>query len=165
MKKIWLPLVLLPLSIGVFAKSPELSDPVKKANQIQHVQKNVAELNKKIVVDFYNGVFTKHQVQAYSDRYIGSQYIQHNPHVPNGKAPFVNYFTQYFKENPEAKNTIKRAIAEDDLVVLHVHSTENKQDRGTAIVDIFRVENGKIVEHWDVQQEIPKESANTNTMF
>lgn len=121
--------------------------------------------NKKIVIDFYEGVFLKHQVQEYSDRYIGHQYIQHNPHVPDGKAPFVNYFTQYFKENPQASNVIKRAVAEGDLVFLHVHSTQNKQDRGEAIIDIFRVEDGKIVEHWDVQQSIPEQSANQNTMF
>ncbi len=53
-----------------------------------------------------------------SDRYIGTQYIQHNPYVADGKAPFVNYFTQYFKEHPDAKNTIKRVVAEGDLVVL-----------------------------------------------
>lgn len=132
---------------------------------LQISKQHQAALNKQIVVDFYEGVFLKHQVQSYADRYIGSQYIQHNPHVPDGKAPFVNYFTQYFKDNPEAKNEIKRAAAEGDLVYLHVHSTQNKQDRGEAIVDIFRVENGKIVEHWDVQQSIPESSANSNTMF
>lgn len=124
-----------------------------------------AEQNKKIVVDFYEGVFQKHQVKAYADRYIGNQYIQHNPHVPDGKAPFVNFFTGHFKENPEAKSVIKRAVAEGDLVFLHVHSTQNAQDRGVAIVDIFRVENGKIVEHWDVQQTVPEQAANSNTMF
>lgn len=124
-----------------------------------------AEQNKQIVTDFYNGVFIQHQVQAYADRYIGAEYIQHNPHVPNGKAPFVNYFTQYFKETPTAKSIIKRAVAEDDLVFLHVLSTENDHDKGTAIVDIFRVKNGKIVEHWDVQQAVPAQSANNNTMF
>ena len=117
------------------------------------------------MVDFYEGVFSKHQVQTYSDRYIGTQYIQHNPYVADGKAPFVNYFTQYFKEHPQAKSTIKRVIADGDLVVLHVHSTQNAQDRGEAVVDIFRVEQGKIVEHWDVIQSIPAEYANRNTMF
>jgi predicted SnoaL-like aldol condensation-catalyzing enzyme len=125
----------------------------------------LTEQNKKIVVDFYEGVFSKHQVQTYSDRYIGTQYIQHNPYVADGKTPFVNYFTQYFKENPDAKNTIKRVVAEGNLVVLHVHSTQNSQDRGEAVVDIFRVEQGKIVEHWDVIQTIPTEAANRNTMF
>ena len=130
-----------------------------------HSASALTEQNKKLVVDFYEGVFSKHQVQTYSDRYIGTQYIQHNPYVADGKAPFVNYFTQYFKEHPDAKNTIKRVIAEGDLVVLHVHSTQNAQDRGEAVVDIFRVEQGKIVEHWDVIQSIPAESANRNTMF
>ncbi|MFW2077768.1 nuclear transport factor 2 family protein [Acinetobacter sp. ULE_I010] len=124
-----------------------------------------AENNKKIVTDFYEGVFLKHQVKAYADQYIGEKYTQHNPHVPDGKAPFVNYFTGHFKENPDAKSVIKRAVAEGDLVFLHVHSTQNAQDRGVAVVDIFRVENGKIVEHWDVQQEVPANAANSNTMF
>ena len=56
-------------------------------------------------------------------------------------------------------------IADGDLVVLHVHSTQNAQDRGEAVVDIFRVEQGKIVEHWDAVQSVPAESANSNTMF
>ena len=123
------------------------------------------EQNRNIVLDFYQGVFQKHHVKAYADRYIGDQYIQHNPYVPDGKAPFVDYFTQYFQDNPTAQSTIKRAIADGDLVVLHVHSKENDQDQGKAIVDIFRVENGKIVEHWDVIQDIPEQSANQNSMF
>jgi len=69
------------------------------------------------------------------------------------------------KKIHKLKNEIKRAIAEGNLVVLHVHSTENKKDRGRAIIDIFRVENGKIVEHWDVIQNIPEQSKNSNTMF
>ncbi|WP_442892133.1 nuclear transport factor 2 family protein [Acinetobacter sp. 99] len=126
---------------------------------------SLAEQNKKIVTDFYEGVFLKHQVKQYADRYIGDQYIQHNPNVPDGKAPFVNFFSQKFSINPQAKNVIKKAIAEGDLVVLHVHSTENDSDRGRAIIDIFRVENGKIVEHWDVIQNIPEKSQNANSMF
>lgn len=124
-----------------------------------------AKSNKEIVVDFYTGVFNKHQVAEYSDRYIGDSYTQHNPYVPDGKAPFVDYFTKKFKENSEAKSTIKRTIADGDLVALHVHSQENAQDRGKAIVDIFRVKNGKIVEHWDVIQNVPEKAANNNTMF
>ena len=130
-----------------------------------HSTSALTEQNKKLVVDFYEGVFSKHQVQTYSDRYMGIQYIQHNPYVADGKAPFVNYFTQYFKEHPDAKNTIKRVVADGDLVVLHVHSTQNAQDHGEAVVDIFRVEQGKIVEHWDAVQSVPAESANSNTMF
>lgn len=146
------------------------NNPLSKALNAPHNLKStnqamIAEKNKKIVTDFYEGVFLQHQVKAFADLYIGDRYIQHNPHVPDGKAPFVDYFTGYFKENPQAKSVIKRAVAEDDLVFVHVHSKQNEQDRGVAVVDIFRVENGKIVEHWDVHQDVPATSANTNTMF
>lgn len=166
MKKILFAFALLPLALSACSHDPNkpaAAVTAKTLNALSASQQ--AEQNKKIVVDFYEGVFLKHQVKAYADRYIGDQYIQHNPHVPDGKAPFVDYFTGHFKENPEAKSVIKRAIAEGDLVFLHVHSTQNAQDRGVAIVDIFRVVNGKIVEHWDVQQQVPEQSANSNTMF
>ena len=78
---------------------------------------------------------------------------------------FVDYFTGYFKETPEAENVIKRVLAENDLVILHVYSKQNKAESGGVIVDIFGVDPGKIVEHWDVIQDIPENSANTNTMF
>lgn len=130
------------------------------------VNKNLkTEMNKKIVTQFYEGVFIRHQVKPYSNRYIANQYIQHNQHFPDGKTQFIDYFTQYFKDNPQAKNTIKRVIADGDLVALHVHSTKNDQDLGKAIVDIFRLENGKIVEHWDFIEAVTKKSTNSNTMF
>ena len=167
MKKIVLSsTLLLPLIMTACSQNPpQVAAAVNQQtlNAISATQQ--AENNKKLVTDFYEGVFLKHQVKAYADQYIGEKYIQHNPHVPDGKAPFVNYFTGHFKENPDAKSVIKRAVAEGDLVFLHVHSTQNAQDRGVAVVDIFRVENGKIVEHWDVQQEVPANAANSNTMF
>ena len=165
MKKIMIATAIALPFILTACQAPQQTESAATSNISNAKQAERAAENKKIVVDFYEGVFLKHQVQEYSDRYIGHQYIQHNPHVPDGKAPFVNYFTQYFKENPQASNVIKRAVAEGDLVFLHVHSTQNKQDRGEAIIDIFRVEDGKIVEHWDVQQSIPEQSANQNTMF
>ena len=74
--------------------------------------------------------------------------------------------TRILKEKfPNRSSEIKRVMAEGDLVVLHVHSKPSPEDRGSAIIDIFRVENGKIVEHWDVIQPIPEKAANTNTMF
>lgn len=66
---------------------------------------------------------------------------------------------------PNSKSEIKRAFAEGDFVILHVHSVREPGQRGRAIVDMFRLENGKIVEHWDVIQDVPEKSANTNTMF
>ena len=66
---------------------------------------------------------------------------------------------------PNQRGEIKRVIAEGDLVVLHVHSTRGDDAPGRAIIDIFRIENGKVVEHWDVIQDIPAQAANTNGMF
>lgn len=122
------------------------------------------EANRALVVEFYNQFFNEHEVKQ-STHVIADDYIQHNPNVPNGKAPFVNYFTGYFKDNPESRSAIIRSVAEGDLVWLHIHSTNGENDRGRAVVDIFRVEEGMIVEHWDVIQNVPAPSANENTMF
>lgn len=123
------------------------------------------EANKKLVREFYEMAFNQHKPTEAAKKYIGSKYIQHNPYVPNGAEAFYSYFEKHFKENPKSHVEIKRVLGDGDLVVLHLLSKENEKDRGRAIVDIFRVENGKIVEHWDVIQEVPEKSANTNTMF
>jgi predicted SnoaL-like aldol condensation-catalyzing enzyme len=123
------------------------------------------EKNKKIVRDFYEMAFNHHKPAEAAKKYIGDKYIQHNPYVPDGAAAFYNYFEGYFKKYPKSRAEIKRVIGEGDLVVLHLKSRKDDQDRGKAIVDIFRLEKGKIVEHWDVIQDVPEKSANNNTMF
>ena len=127
--------------------------------------KDNAAKNKEIVVAFYNTIFRDHKPAEAFAKYGGDKYIQHNPRVPDGKDAVINYFTPFFQANPQAKSEIKRAVAEGDLVWLHVHSRQNPTDRGRAIVDIFRVEKGKVVEHWDVIQDIPEHTANDNGMF
>ncbi|GAC81322.1 Predicted SnoaL-like aldol condensation-catalyzing enzyme [Gordonia malaquae] len=121
------------------------------------------EANRTLVVDFYNGFFNSHDINAAS--VVADDYKQHNPQVPDGKAPFVSYFADYFRANPQASNRIVRSATDADLVYLHVHSASGPGDRGQAVVDIFRVADGKIVEHWDVIQDVPAESANGNSMF
>lgn len=126
---------------------------------------NKAPSNKAIVTAFYEQAFVKHQPTAAARAYIGDRYIQHNPHVPNGVAPFTGYFEQYFRTHPTASSTIYRVIADGDLVVIHSHGKDDPQDVGKAIVDIFRVDHGKIVEHWDVMQPVTTGAPNGNTMF
>ena len=124
----------------------------------------VQERNRKLVVEFYDSFFNAHDVDR-AAVVVADDYRQHNPEVPDGKAPFVGYFKGYFKENPASRARIVRSAADGDLVWLHVHSTNGAEDRGIAVVDVFRVKDGKIVEHWDVIQAVPVQSANSNTMF
>ncbi|WP_077528968.1 nuclear transport factor 2 family protein [Vreelandella utahensis] len=122
------------------------------------------EANRTLVVNFYNQFFNEHETEQ-SSSVLAQDYIQHNPEVPDGKAPFVDYFAGYFQKNPDYQSEIVRSAADGDLVWLHVHSTNGEEDRGEAVVDIFRVEDGMIVEHWDVIQPVPEDAANDNTMF
>jgi predicted SnoaL-like aldol condensation-catalyzing enzyme len=125
------------------------------------------EENKKLVIDFYELAFNQHQPLEAANKYLSEEYVQHNPHVASGRAAFIEAFKDEFKnpENRKSKNIFKRTIAEDDLVVLHSHKISKPGDIGVAGIDIFRVKNGKITEHWDVNQKIPEKSKNSNTMF
>lgn len=134
----------------------------RSSMQAQAVPQNA---NERIVIDFYNLAFNEHKPAEAAQRYIGATYIQHNPLVPNGASPFVGYFSDFFKTHPAAALDMVRVISEGDLVVVHSKFTTGPEDRGEAIIDIFRIADGKIVEHWDVIQPVPEHSANGNTMF
>jgi predicted SnoaL-like aldol condensation-catalyzing enzyme len=123
------------------------------------------EQNKQTVVDFYTLAFNEKQPEEAVARYVGSQYIQHNPQAADGPEAFVQFVKWFTGQFPDLKVEIKRAIAEGDLVVTHSLLKTSADDRGTAAADIFRLEDGKVVEHWDVLQAVPEESANDNTMF
>jgi predicted SnoaL-like aldol condensation-catalyzing enzyme len=118
-----------------------------------------------MVTAFYKMVFYDHKVPDAFKTHVGASYRQHNPLVPDGIEPSVVFLSKRFETNPQAINEIKRVMADGDLVAVHVHSRLNDADRGRAIVDIFRVESGKIVEHWDVIQPVPENAQNDNTMF
>jgi predicted SnoaL-like aldol condensation-catalyzing enzyme len=122
------------------------------------------EANKQKVLEFYDLLINRKDFAA-ARAYMGSSYRQHNPLVadgPEGLRAFVDFLrTEY----PEAHSEVKRVLADGDFVILHVHSLRTPQSRGRAIIEIFRLEEGKIVEHWDTIQEIPETSANPNGMF
>lgn len=123
------------------------------------------EKNKSLVVNFYELAFVERKGVEAAMLYLSEDYIQHNPYTATGRQAFIDYVGTWAKEKPNAYSEIIRVIAEDDLVVVHVHDRLNKEDRGSAVVDIFRVENNKIVEHWDLIQTIPEQDFSGNTMF
>jgi predicted SnoaL-like aldol condensation-catalyzing enzyme len=121
--------------------------------------------NKATAQAFYDLMFNQCRPREAIERYAGATYIQHNPDVSDGKEAFIAYFEQMAKDYPGKRVTFVRAIAEGDLVVLHCRQ-QLPVVPVWAGIDIFRFDAaGRIVEHWDVLQQVPDQSANGNGMF
>jgi predicted SnoaL-like aldol condensation-catalyzing enzyme len=121
--------------------------------------------NKETVLAFCKLAFGEKRGAEAVARYMGSTYVQHNPKAPDGPEAFIGIVDWIAKEAPDTTHEIKRVIAEGDLVVVHGVMTLRPSDRDpTAIVDIFRLDNGKIVEHWDVAQRIPATTVSGHPM-
>ena len=122
------------------------------------------EANKKVVLDFYEKAINQKNFEA-AAVHFGPRYTQHNPGAadgPDGLKGFIAFLKDKFPNN---RSEIKRIFADGDYVIVHVHAVREPGTRGNAIIDIFKLENGKVVEHWDVVQPIPEKPANTNGMF
>lgn len=122
------------------------------------------EQMKESAIAFYKMAYEGNPRKA-TELYVGSEYIQHNPEVINGTEGFIEYFERMQIEYPQKTIEFVRVIAENDLVSLHTHQIWPNDDQYVTM-DFFRFDNkGKIVEHWDAIQQIPKKSANTNKMY
>ena len=120
--------------------------------------------NKRIVTEFYEKALNQKDFDAAAS-YFGPHYIQHNPTARDGIEGFKAFIQTLREKFPNSHSEIKHAYADGDYVILHVHAVREPGTRGLAIVDIFRLVNGKIVEHWDVRQDVPEKAANDNGMF
>jgi predicted SnoaL-like aldol condensation-catalyzing enzyme len=121
--------------------------------------------SKHLVAAYLDLAFNQKRPADAFDQYIGETYVQHNPHAPDGVAASRASLTGLVEQFPGMSLEIIRQIAEDDLVVTHCLMRMSPGERGSAVVDIVRVDGDRIVEHWDVVQPIPAVSANDNTMF
>jgi predicted SnoaL-like aldol condensation-catalyzing enzyme len=121
--------------------------------------------NTETVRSYYELAFNDGKPEEATAKYLGDRYIQHNPQAADGPDAFIGFVNWYRSEFPELHVEIKRTVAEGDLVVTHGVIKTSREDRGTAAADIFRLEDGKIVEHWDVLQPVPESAENDNTMF
>lgn len=139
-----------------------LAAVIAAAPAAAHVSKSA---NARKAIAFLDMVFNQKKVKEGFDKYVGDKYIQHNPIAADGKEAAVEVLGKALAALPGWTYTIKHAYADGDYAIIHSHVRMKPEDRGMAVVDIFRFEKGKVVEHWDVVQPIPEKSANGNTMF
>jgi predicted SnoaL-like aldol condensation-catalyzing enzyme len=123
------------------------------------------QANKAAAIAFYELMFNQDRPREAVERFVGDRYIQHNPHVEDGKEGFIAYFERMARNYPGKRVRVVRALAEGDLVALHCHQTwPGFPDY--AGIDIFRFDDrGRIVEHWDALQTVPEEMRHGNGMF
>ena len=122
------------------------------------------EANKKAVAAFEDAALNQKDFDAAS-KYLGGRYIQHNPNAADGPEGLKGYIAFLKDKFPNSRSEIKHIFADGDYVIVHDHAVRESGTRGLAIVNIYRLENGKVVEHWDVIQQIPETAANGNGMF
>ena len=124
------------------------------------------ERNKANVRQVYKEIFNQGKTELVRE-FFSEKYIQHKPILDNGIQAVVDFIQEKMERTPKPSINIKHILAEGDFVVVHSHITINPSDErsGQAVVDLFKLENGLIVEHWDVIQDIPATTVNGNSMF
>ena len=133
--------------------------PYARATSVEQL-----EANKKTVAAFEDAALNKKDFDAAS-KYLGSRYTQHNPNAADGPEGLKGYIAFLKDKFPNNHSETKHIFADGDFVIVHDHAVREPGTRGFAIVNIYRLENGKVVEHWDVIQPIPEKAANLNGMF
>jgi predicted SnoaL-like aldol condensation-catalyzing enzyme len=130
-----------------------------------HARHMETERNREIVTRFITLFYGQGRVREAFMTYVAPGYIQHNPVAQDGRDAAIAALEPFFASQPNAIREVQRIIVDGNLAAVHVRLRQNPQDRGFAVIDILRLENGMIVEHWDVIQAVPEHSANAHPMF
>ncbi|MBK6673329.1 MAG: nuclear transport factor 2 family protein [Proteobacteria bacterium] len=138
----------------------------KKSKSPKRRQSPAAKLaaNKKLVLAFYEQIIGRKDFDG-ALKYMGATYKQHAPYAADGHTGLRAWLAGFKAAFPKHRYEVKRVLAEGDYVMLHLHGMGGPNPHGESVVDIFRVENGKVVEHWDIIQPIPDTADNANSMF
>ncbi|WDE11994.1 ester cyclase [Thalassomonas haliotis] len=163
--KLLAPVLLLSLTaMGVSAV--ETLQTEEQTAQVKKVKSKSAR-SEAIAVRFYNKIFNERaDIERTAKRFMKEDYIQHNAFVGTGRENFINGIGNLLASNPDMKFEIKHVVTDGDLVVLFVHMhVPGSGEPGEAIMEMLRIEDGKIAEHWDVQQPIPASIPHDNGMF
>jgi len=122
------------------------------------------EANKKLVLAFYQKMIGDKDPEA-ARPYMAETYKQHSAYAKDGFEGVAEFALMFKRDFPNHRYEVKKVIAEGDFVVLHLHGINGMSPNGEQVVDMFRVKNGKVCEHWDVIQEIPADAQNPNGTF
>lgn len=121
--------------------------------------------NRRIVEQFVDLFYRQHKVrEAFETHVSADHYIQHNPGIADGREAAIVVLEPMFQA-PGFSAIVQRIIVEGDLAVVHLEVKPVPDHRGAAVADFFRLENGKIVEHWDVLQLVPEQPVSLHPMF
>ncbi len=118
-----------------------------------------------VVEQILDLLYVKKEVHLAFETWVHSDHIQHKATLPDGREAVITFLEKLLERFPDRIFTIHRIISSGDLVAVHCHSQANSEDPGYAVVDIFRVENCRMGEHWDIVQAVPIHSENDNSMF
>ena len=157
-----------PLARGGARATARSGGPVRRAKRRAtakgHEAADRLAHNKKLVLEFYHKLIGEKDFEA-ARPYMGSVYRQHAPYAADGHEGVAEWVRRFKEAFPQHHYEVKKIIAEGDFVVLHLHGKSGLHPHGESVVDIFRIEDGKVVEHWDVIQPIPETADNANSMF
>jgi predicted SnoaL-like aldol condensation-catalyzing enzyme len=130
------------------------------------MEKNISltEQNRILITAFADIFYTQKNVRKAFEEFVSENYIQHNPSIIDGKEAAIAMLEPKFS-HPNASFSIKKILVDGNLSVIHLHGKMNQESLGGAVADFYRIENGKIMEHWDVLQPIPTECINSHPMF